>query len=127
MDLIESILAKIATDPDKLSGHEISIASLFELRSMNVEITSVKKELVSLNDKIDKIGEESKISVQTLESKYDKKILEIETRVKINEEARIEGAFWKKAISSIPVLIGAIVGITSICIFVYNMIIKLIH
>lgn len=109
MDFIETILAKAITgDLTEVTEKEILLASLYELKS-------VKKELESLNDKIDilevKIDETAKASVTTtqlLDSKYDKRLLDLEARVKINEDSRMERTIIQKIISYIPHALAAL-------------------
>lgn len=124
MDLLETIIAKVvAGDLSAVSEKEILMASLFELKS-------VKKELVSLNDKIDileiKIDETATSSINAsrfLEAKYDKKIIELESRINLNDESRLEGKFWKKLLSYIPPFLGAILVVFGIVEFI----LKYIH
>jgi len=115
MDLLETIISKaVAGDLSAISEKEILMASLFELKS-------VKKELVSLNDKIDvleiKIDETALASTATaklLEAKYDKKFSEIENKMAIYDEVNMEGKFWKKFLGYIPPFLGAIAVIIGI-------------
>ena len=96
MDFGETLLIKLMTeDPNKLSDKELQIASLFELRSM-------KKELISLNEKIERTAEESRINAQAIDTKYDKRFIELEARVKLNEESRLERTVLQKVFAQVP-------------------------
>jgi len=121
MDLLETIISKaVAGDMSAVSEKEILMASLFELKS-------VKKELISLNEKIEKNAEETKSSIDSLKNAYEGRFSILESRVKINEEARVENGFWKKLFFSyIPLFISAIVGTIGIITFLYPLLLKFI-
>lgn len=114
-NLIDNIIAKLVTgNISEVTDKEIQIAQLFELKS-------VKKELVSLNDKIDileiKIDETASNSISStkaLEAKYDLKFQDIENRMREGENSHLENTFIKKLVDKIPIILSAIVSIAII-------------
>ena len=114
MNLLESIIAKaVGGDLTTISEKEIMIASLFELKSLNEKIDV-------LEVKIDETAKNSATTAQLLEVKYDKKFTELEIRLKLTEESRQEGLFWKKILNGIPQVAGFILVVIGIASAVYG-------
>lgn len=112
MDFIETILAKVmAEDLTKVSEKEILMALLFEVKTLN-------KKVDGLEIKIEETAKLSATTTQILEIKYDEKFREIELRLKLHDETNLEGKFWKKLLSYIPPLLGAILVVFGIVEFI---------
>ena len=105
MTLLETILSKVMTeDPDNLSTNEILMASLYELKNLNEKFDVLKNQ-------IEETSLESKESIAILELKVDKKILELEAKILINDKTRIENEFLKKVLGILPLVVGSIVSL----------------
>jgi len=105
MTLLETILSKVMTeDLDNLSTNEILMASLYELKNLNEKIDVLK-------NKIEETSIETREAVSILELKFDKKILELEEKILINDKTRIENEFLKKILAMLPLAVGSIVSL----------------